>query len=95
MNTYVADVCPCSSIIRLPPINKASEGLDNLDRFPTFSESTDREVIGKLLAGSVKFGFEEFCASHDESGKQERTPRSDVMDRVEGRVEEVDEWIQA
>lgn len=94
-NTYIADVCPCSSIVRLPPINEASEGLDNLDGFPTFGKRTDREVVGKFLAGSVKLRLEELCAGHDESGKQERTPRSDIMDRVKGGVEEVDKRVQA
>ena len=93
-NTYVADVCPRPGVIRFPPVNETSERLDDLNRFPTLGEGTDSEIICELLAGSVNLGLEELGTGHEEGGEQERTPRSDVMDGVEGWVEKIDEGVQ-
>jgi len=74
VNTYVADVCPRPSVIRFSPVDEANKSLDNLNRLPTFSEGTESELVGELLAGTVDLGFEELGASHEKSSEQKGAP---------------------
>ena len=73
-NTHVADVFPSAGVVWLPPVDKASEGLDDLNGFPIFSKGSDGKLVGKFLARPIHFGFKKFGAGHEESGEQEGTP---------------------
>lgn len=74
VSTYVADICPRPGIIRLSPVDETSKSLDNLNRLPTFSEGTESELVGELLAGTIYLGFEELGAGHEKSGEQKGAP---------------------
>ena len=72
--THIADVRPCPGVVRFPPVDEASKSLNDLNRLPILSESTDGEFVGKFLAGPIHFRLEKFRTGHEESGEQKGTP---------------------
>lgn len=82
-------------IVRIFPVSEAGKSLDDLNPLPTFRKCLNSKVMGKLLTTFEQFRFEEFAASHDKGGEEEWAFGTNVGDRMECGIEEVDEGVEA
>jgi hypothetical protein len=82
-------------VVWVLPVRKTGKSLNDFYTFPSFGEGSNSKIIGEFLSCPEKIRPPEFAADHDECCKEEGAFVPHVGSGVQGRVEEVDERVEA